>query len=250
MQAKINLLTIFNCSFISLIIILFALTSCSKNQEDYYVLIITGGKKIERSDFLRIFDDLNVDFKEVIQPDANNIYSSPEIHSFDVLIFYDMVQEINEDQKLAFLKLLNTGKGMIFLHHSLVSYQEWDEYEKIIGGRFYQSTNKEDSIRFVQSTYRHDVKIPVQIVSRDHPITRGIDDFVIHDEVYGNYKILSKVNPLITTTHPKSEKVIGWTNTYGKSRIVYIQLGHDHHSYDDPNYRRLIKQSINWVAMR
>jgi type 1 glutamine amidotransferase len=38
------------------------------------------------------------------------------------------------------------------------------------------------------------------------------------------------------------------TNNYGKSRIVYIQLGHDHNSFDDRNYRQLIKQSIDWVV--
>jgi type 1 glutamine amidotransferase len=70
----------------------------------------------------------------------------------------------------------------------------------------------------------------------------------IVDEAKSNYKILSKVDPLITMTHPESEEVIGWTNTYGKSRIVYIQLGHDHHSYDNPNFRRLIEHSIDWVA--
>lgn len=92
------------------------------------------------------------------------------------------------------------------------------------------------------------MKIPVQIVSKEHPITTGIDDFIIHDEVYGNYKILPTVNPIIKTSHPESENIIGWTNTYGKSKIVYLQMGHDHNSFDDENYRRLIKQSINWVT--
>lgn len=249
MRIKINVF-IHTCFFVLPVLMLFFVLGCfSNNSENYKVLIVTGGKKIDRESFLRIFDNLNnITCREVVQPQANDMYSSSEIDSFDVIIFYDMVQEISEDQKEAFLNLLTNGKGMVFLHHSLVSYQEWDEYEKIIGGRFYQSTNKEDSINFVQSTYRHNVKIPVQIVDKNHPVTRGLNDFVIQDEVYGNYKILSRVNPLLTTTLPESEEVIGWTNIYGKSRIVYIQLGHDYHSYEDLNYRRLIQQSIVWSA--
>ncbi len=110
----------------------------------------------------------------MVQPKANNMYSAPEIDSFDVLIFYDTVQEITEEQKQAFLRILNNGTGMIFLHHNLVSYQEWHEFEKIIGGRYYQSTSKADSVKYTQSTYRHEVKIPVQIVNKDHPVTGGI----------------------------------------------------------------------------
>ena len=232
-----------------LIMFFYTLTGCQNTQDEYTVLIITGGKDIDREKFFGIFDNLdNITYREVEQPKANDMYSSPEINKYDVILFYDMVQEISEDQKKSFLNLLSIGKGMVFLHHSLVSYQEWNEFEQIIGGRFFQSPNKEDTANLIQSTYRHDVKIPVRIVDKNHPVTRGVDNFVIHDEVYGNYKVLTRVNPLLTTTHPESENIIAWTNRYGKSRIVYVQLGHDHHSYSNPNYQRLIQQSIYWSA--
>lgn len=222
---------------------------CSINQENKNVLVVTGGKKIERESFLNIFNSMeNIEYKEVIQPQANKIYSKNEIDNYDAIIFYDFVQEITEDQKKAFLKLLDKGKGMIFLHHSLVSYQSWDEYEKIVGGRYYQSTNKEDSIKYVQSTFKHDVEIPVKIINKNQTITKGINDFVIHNEVYGKYKILPNIKPIISTTYPESEDIIGWTNNYKNSKIVYIQLGHDHHAFNDPNYQKMIKQSIYWVS--
>ena len=84
-------------------------------------------------------------------------------------------------------------------------------------------------------------------MNHEHPVTDGLDDFIIHDEVYGGFNVLPTVQPLLSTDHPESGKVIAWTNNYGKSRIIYIQLGHDHNSYRDPNYRRLIQQSIEWV---
>jgi len=239
----------FSCSILLLLIISSFVISCNNNNEQYNILVISGGKNIERESFLNIFEEMNnIYFKEAVQPEANNLYDSPEFDDYDALIFYDFVQEISEVQKQNFLDLLNEGKGIIFLHHSLVSYQNWDEFENIIGGRYYQSTNKEDSLKFTQSTYKHDVEIPVQIVNKNHPITNGLNDFIIHDEIYGKYKILPNVKPILTTTHPESENVIGWTNNYGKSRIVYIQLGHDHNSFDDRNYRQLIKQSIDWVV--
>jgi len=222
--------------------LIFFTVSCQA-QPKQRVLIITGGHEFEREAFFNIFDDMTgIEYREVTQPEANQIYDSDLMERFDVLLFYDMVQEIGEDQKEAFIDLLNKGKGVLFLHHSLVSYQGWDEFEKIIGGRYLLSGPVEDS-----STYRHDVDIPVKIMDQHHPVTAGVDDFVIHDEVYGNFKVLPAVHPLLGTAHPESGDVIGWTNHYGKSRIVYIELGHDHFAYENPNFRRIIRQSIQWI---
>lgn len=207
------------------------------------VLIFTGGHEFEREAFFDIFKDIpDVDYQELIHPLASPVFDSALITQFDVLLFYDMVQEIDAAQKAALVKILEEGKGVVFLHHSLVSYQEWNEFEKIIGGR-YSLTNKDQD----SSTYRHDVDIPVTIVDKDHPITRGMNDFVIRDEAYGNFKVLSTVDPLLKTTHPESGEIIGWTNSYGQSRIVYLQLGHDHFAFENPDFRQLIKQAIEWV---
>ncbi|MGH7972887.1 MAG: ThuA domain-containing protein [Limisphaerales bacterium] len=44
--------------------------------------------------------------------------------------------------------------------------------------------------------------------------------------------------------------MIGWTKTYGKARIVYLQSGHDHFAYENPNYQKILAQAIRWVAKR
>ena len=207
------------------------------------VLIITGGHEFEREAFFDMFGDMPVvAYQEMVHPQANQIFDSNLIDSFEVLLFYDMVQEIDDSQKTAFIKVLEKGKGLVFLHHSLVSYQDWSEFEKIIGGQYVLSGEDQES-----STYKHDVEIPVIVVDKSHPITKGVDNFVIHDEVYGNFRVLPTVHPLLKTTHHESGEIIAWTNKYGKSRIVYLQLGHDHYAYKNPSYRLLIKQAIDWV---
>ncbi len=137
---------------------------------------------------------------------------------------------------------------MVFLHHSLVSYQDWEEYENIIGGRYYNPTKSADSTRTRRSTYQHDVEIPIHIIDPQHPVTKGISDFIIHDEAYANYTVLPEVHPLLSTTHPANDKIMAWTNQYKNSRIVYIQLGHDHLAFENANYQQLVQQAIFWVA--
>jgi type 1 glutamine amidotransferase len=92
--------------------------------------------------------------------------------------------------------------------------------------------------------------VPVVIVAKDHPITAGLKDFTIHDEIYWGYRVQPDVTPLITTTHPKSGKPLGWCRTEGKSRVVYLQLGHGPEAFNDANYRKLLAQSIRWTAKR
>jgi len=88
------------------------------------------------------------------------------------------------------------------------------------------------------------------IVAKDHPVTAGLKDFTIHDEIYWGYHTQLDVTPLITTTQPKSAKPLAWARTEGKSRVVYIQLGHDHQAYENPNYQKLVAQAIQWVAKK
>ena len=92
-----------------------------------------------------------------------------------------------------------------------------------------------------RTTYTADLK---------HPVTRGVTDFAIHDEVYGGFEVIPQAHVLLTTDEPLNGHNVAWTKTYGAARVVYLQLGHDHQAYENPNYQRLLKQAIRWVAKR
>lgn len=217
--------------------------------ESIRAVIITGGHDFDRSAFFAMFDGFeNIEYTEVQHPDANDLYGSDKAAQTDVFIFYDMYDTITTRQQSEFLELLKQGTGMVFLHHSLASYQEWEEYLHIVGGRYHLEPYIEDGNQIAASTYRHDVDIPVEIHDREHPITRGLEDFVIHDEVYGNCQILPGVHPLLETDHPESLPYLAWTNRYENSRIVCIQLGHNASAYGNPNYQQLVRQAISWAA--
>ena len=97
---------------------------CSENSK-LQVLIITGGHEYEHEEFKDMLDSFSgVEYEEVVQPLANQIYLSDSIDKYDAIIYYDMVQEISKDQKSAFISMLQKKKGLVFLHHSLASYQD------------------------------------------------------------------------------------------------------------------------------
>jgi type 1 glutamine amidotransferase len=215
------------------------------------VLVVTGGHDFERIPFFKMWTDLEgIDYREVAQPGAVSLFGPELKKKFDAIVFYDMVEDISEEEKAAFVNLMKEGVGILFLHHSLSSYQNWDEYEKILGGKYYLTAATKDGKPHEASTYQHDVEVPVHVVDPKHPVTRGVSDFILHDEVYGKCEVLPDMHPLLETSHPQSSKTIAWWHLYGKSRIVFIQPGHDHWAYENPVYRKLVKQAIVWVSGR
>ena len=96
--------------------------------------------------------------------------------------------------------------------------------------------------------YQHDVLYKVNIAERAHPITQGVENFDILDEVYNNYFVKEDVDVFLTTDHPLSGHKLGWVNTYGNSRVVFLINGHSETAYENPNYLRVLHNAIQWVA--
>jgi type 1 glutamine amidotransferase len=217
---------------------LFVIAAC-QTKRPIKVLVVTGGHAYDTANFVKMFRQMeSVSFDTLIQPSANMLYNSPEIEQYDALVFYDMHQQITEDQKTSFINLLEQGKGVVFLHHSIGSYQEWDEYIQILGGRYDLDS----------SGYQEGIDIEVEVLNPKNPVTKGLADFSVHDESYYDTKVIPGIKPILRTSHEKSDEYLGWTNQYGNSRIVYLQSGHDNNAYSNLNYRQLIEQAIAWVS--
>jgi uncharacterized protein len=215
------------------------------------VLLMVGGHDYQTNEFHRLFEaNPEVTFRVVEHPAAHEWLGAERSDGYDVIVLYDMWQPITEQAKADFVARLGEGKGLVALHHSLASYQAWDEYREIIGGRYHLKPRRVNDVEMPGSTYRHDVRFRVKILDRDHPITKGLEDFDIHDETYGGFEVMPDARPLLGTDEPTSGPVIGWWRRHGRARVVYIQLGHDRQAYENPNYERLVARAIRWVAGR
>lgn len=213
------------------------------------VLLVTGGHEFEQEPFLKVFEsDPQLDLCHATQGATGaTVYEREDLLSYQIVVLYDMTKEITDRQKARFLSLFDHGIGLLALHHSLVSFQHWPEYERIIGGRYPEADGKSGAVSEAVG-YQHDLEVPIVILAKDHPITAGLQNFTIHDEIYWGFRVQPDVTPLLTTTHPRSGKPLAWTRMQNKSRIVFLQLGHDHRAYENPNYRQLVLHSIHWAA--
>ena len=215
------------------------------------VLVVTGGHDFEPEPFFKLFkDNPEISFHAVEHPNAHTLLKADAAKDYDVLVLYDMHQEITEEAKADFIARLKEGKGLVVLHHAIADYQQWPEYAKIIGARYYLEKTTVNGVEKPRSAYKHGMHFTIHVVDPKHPVTRGLKDFPIHDETYNLFDVAKGCDVLLTTDEPESNKVIGWAKTYGKARVVYLQSGHDHFAYENQNYQQILGQAIRWAARR
>ncbi len=215
------------------------------------IVVVTGGHDFEKEPFFQIFkNNPEVTYQAIEHPNAHALLKTDAAKNWDVLVFYDMHQEISPEAKADFVNRLKDGKGLLVMHHAIADYQAWPEYAKIIGARYYLEKTVVDGVPKARSAYEHGVHFKIHVEDPSHPVTRGVTDFEIHDETYSLFDVYPGVHPLLSTQEPKSNRVICWAKEYESARVVYLQSGHDHFAYKNPSFRKIVQQAIRWTAKR
>ncbi|MEW5899992.1 MAG: HEAT repeat domain-containing protein, partial [Acidobacteriota bacterium] len=213
------------------------------------VAVITGGHEFEQAPFLRLFeDDAGIEFLFLPQADDSEIFEDISRWPCDVIVLYNMTQNISSKRRENFLRLLHEGVGVLALHHASGSFQDWPEYQKIIGCRYFLAPGETEGKKHEASSFVHDVNIAVQVSDSMHPVSRGLKDFMVHDETYKGCLFEPGSRILLTTDEPTSDKTLCLVRNYGRANVCYLQLGHGASAYADPNFRKLVSQAIRWCA--
>lgn len=215
------------------------------------VLIATGGHGFDRKGFFAMWDSFPaITYREVKQEKSWEAMTPGNLEKCDVLVLYDMLQGITDEQKAAFEAFLERGGGLVALHHCIASHQKWLDYERIIGAKYFLKPEVREGRKLPASVAKHGADMRIQIADPKHSITRGMANFEIRDETYGGFLVDPKVHVLLTTDHPDNDKFVCWTRREGKARVVYLQLGHDNDAYANPNYRKVVERTVAWAAGR
>jgi type 1 glutamine amidotransferase len=95
----------------------------------------------------------------------------------------------------------------------------------------------------------------VRVVNRTHPITQGVEDFMVTDEqhfpaYYGDRKkILLQGDNIdgLTLGDRGTKSVSGWAHEYGNGRVVFTGIGHTIHALWVPEHLKLQKRAVQWL---
>jgi len=99
----------------------------------------------------------------------------------------------------------------------------------------------------------------VRIVNKNHPITRGVRDFIVTDEQHyvtydkdASYVFMESENTdglsytgLIGAQGPSCEA--GWAYEYGRGRVCFMAPGHMISVLWNPEYVKLQKNAVKWL---
>jgi hypothetical protein len=159
---------------------------------------------------------------------------------YDVLLFYNFHQTSPEGRTKAALERLGTTRqGIVVLHHALLAFPQWSFWSDLCDLR--------DRATF---SYYHGETLDLRVVDPDHPVTAGMASWQMVDETYLMQDAGEDSHVLLTTDHPKSMRTIAWARVLGQARVLCCASGHDHLTYADPHFQRLLSRSIQWAAGR
>jgi hypothetical protein len=175
------------------------------------VMFVSRGHPFDREGLFSTLDALGTDitWTHVEQPAAELYLDPKNAGPYDVLLFYDL-DGSQPDRKhtvtgpdgtpkstwdappvelqKSFKALLQSGKGIVFLHHALASWvHAWPEYVEAMGGAcdWFAPLGTIRSLDYPRSGAFGRTKQHVTVVDKTHPIVQGLGDgFDIVDEAY------------------------------------------------------------------
>ncbi len=221
----------------------------AKENNPLKIAVITGGHAYNVPKFHELWRSYQGEAFDVYLQPMDDFASSPEDvrNAYDVVIFFIMLKGQPTDENMewyegkpgtAMMDLINGEQGIFILHHALLAYENWPAWDGLVGAGEREAF-----------TYDIGEEIRVAGVDGDHPITEGLSDWDMIDEVYGMAEPSDEdVRVLLTTDHPKSMEKIGWVHEYEGSRVFCFQSGHDDRTWENENFREVVRRGMLWCG--
>ncbi len=250
------------------------------------VLVVTRGHPFVRDPFFEIFEsNPNIQWSSVEHPAAQLMFTPKVAQAFDCLVLYDMPGIVfnrgsaptffdpPESFKSGLLGMLDAGVPLVVMHHACAAWPNWTLWAEIVGGHFLYQPGTSRGVSVPDSGYVIDVEHTVSPVGA-HPISEGIEPFVLTDELYLAHVFEDSVTPLFRSDfdfvdtnfysaaaalegklnhregwqHPPGSNIVGWVKSYLNSPIVYLQFGDGPATYRNQTFRQILANAISWAA--
>ncbi len=171
------------------------------------------------------------------------VFATPAIKDYDaVVLSYGFWKEAepSEQAKSGFLDYVKNGGSVVALHFACSSFQDWDEYGVLLGRVWKKGVGGHGPYG----------EFEVNIKAAQHPITRGLKDFKIEDELYSKLTGDEEIEVLASAYSDWSKQVepMVFVKRYGQGRVVQNVLGHSFDSKQNAGYKQLLINGVEWAA--
>jgi len=186
---------------------------------------------------------------------AVDVTDNPSSLTAETLAKYDLVTSNwtnfpkedrvwGETGEHALLDFVRGGKGFALFHAAAASFPTWREYRQLIGAGWVMGTTAHGAIHTFEVTIR----------DRKHPITHGLGDFSIRDELWHQMGLQSTAHILCTAFSATEmggsgkDEPVALVTELGKGRCLNLVLGHDAAAMVSPGWRLLMLRGSEWAA--
>ena len=220
------------------------------------VLILSGGQREhhgyrEQALYLAGLLEDTRRFQATIVEDAA-IVETPALAKYDLVILTvdrrEPEHKLTPAQQQAIFAYVKAGHGFISLHGGDNAPADWlPEWKTMLGG-IYSHVGLPDG-----KAYKGHFRVKVHHPG-DSPITAGMADFDLDDELYSNMQMLDGVEPLATIDSRDKTWPVAWTTKYGDGRVFHLTLGHrdfgpnKREPLSDPNLGKLMLRGVEFAA--
>ncbi len=141
------------------------------------------------------------------------------------------------EQEKAVVDFVEGGKAFLILHNSMGLYPEKGPYLNLAGGRYIGHGPLE--------------RFRVEVVDRDHPVTRGVSDWSAADEQHTPPLDRKEATLLLRNRSDQgTTAAAGWAYEPGRGRLVHLASGHTREALEHSMYQRLLRNSVGWLLRR
>jgi len=130
---------------------------------------------------------------------------APKLDPYDLIVFYYTVGEITDAQRDGLSNFVRSGNGYVGIHSAADSFRDDPAYRAMVGGHF-----------ITHPRYR---QYQVSVVDGEHPITEGMDEFIVTDEQYiTDYD--PRVHVLASALWKGKAMPVAWTNPVSYTHLT------------------------------
>lgn len=159
----------------------------------------------------------------------------------DLAIFFIRRMTLPEDQLGRIKKYVASGKPLIGLRTASHAFENWKEWDhEVLGGNYHMHHG---------NTLHTTVRINPEIAN--HPILKNVaPQFETDGSLYKTSPLTNNTTVLlIGSVEGQPPEPVAWTHDYKGGRVFYAALGHPH-DFENPPFRNLLVNAINWCLER
>ncbi len=169
--------------------------------------------------------------------------SKKALQRYDLIVFTmfnHKLPTITDQAKENLLNFVKKGNGFVTTHLASASFKEWEEFGNLVGRKWVMGTSGHGPRSVFEAN----------IVNKDHPITEGMEDFKIFDELYAKLQGSGDINVLVTADSDWSggTEPLAFTKEYGKGKVFHDAFGHDRKAIMNPSHQKLLIRGCEWAA--